>query len=269
MKRTAPILVLFGMVTAAWLGAVGGCCDYDDCGWRWRCYWNGTVNKCYWVWTCGRPEPCPPPDGSPCSASDGALALDVSAYDAGDGKVDVRVEVTGSLLEPETLLSVLPRGAQVPEVLRQSTNRVWWLSGLEATPLRDIEVQLVGTDEGRSADLPPVAPSGSGCDAAVVVDATVLPEIPATLPLGEELFFYSPPAEEVLVQGENQGLFVALFPPGGGMAQTIALPEGEGEPFPLEQPGAWTVKVLLLSSDVCEPGSTNLFVVQNVEVLVQ
>jgi len=250
LRLALPLALPLALLLAA-------CGSSGSCYWEWYCYIGGGGLECVWVQRCPG-HPPPEPD---------SLSAQASAFDAGDGLIDLRVELTGDLVDAGRPLSVWLRGPSSLDLRPRSDHAVWWFLGFPPEAIDAIDAQVAGTDV-RVVDPVPaaVAYDTPACDLRAVLDLDAVPALPSTATLGDPLFFYAPPAASLGLPGSHHGFVVALTPPDGAPPTTLYLREGEAANLPADRAGRWTVALLLLTEGVCEPDSYDVVLLERVAV---
>ena len=240
------------------LTVVAGCCLDEDCWYERRCISSGGLT-CAWVQVCpDETEPAPE-----------ELDLESRVFTASGGRWDVRVDVSGTLVEDGQLVAVGAAGPEVELLSRLGSYRRWWYHAWPAGSLNSVAVALSESDDRLSEALPAVAePILSGCNALSLVNTDALAPIPEQVTDGDSVYLYSPPASELVPTSSNQGIVVYLTPPSGDPVDPIVIAEGQSASVTLDRLGVWYFRLVLFSEDLCEAGAADAVVVQEAEVEV-
>jgi hypothetical protein len=255
------------------LAFLAGCCcdDDDDCHTEYVCYFDGYITYCQYVTYCHDDDYYYYYYGVG-AAEEGAGAIDLSATvrDAGEGKIDVLVEVFGDRVDGETPVSVCLLGPGFATVRRQSPRILWAFYGVPAAEVQSIQADIVGTSlrVKKSLDL---ADHGefSPCDPRErLLPARVFPDLTAGLAAGESISVRAPGAEEILASGTYLALSVEILPPGDSDPQVSVVLKGDSSAIRLDRPGTWRLRATILLDDACGPGSADALVIEEAEVPV-
>jgi hypothetical protein len=254
---------LLGFLPLLFLGSC--CCDEDDdCWWTVDCYWSACCYNCYDVQHCSGYQ-----YGMVAAPED--LDFEATAWEAGDGRIDIIVRVTGTRADGTTPLSVRLMGPEMADLRRESPKTVWGFYGIPISAAERIEVSVPGSEDRVERELP-----GADLRASVTCDPrdrflgkTILAPVPAAVALGTDLALSAPRAEDVLAEGTSIGLEVEVFRPDDVAPRQLFLREGEASSIRLDQAGRWTFRFTLLTDDVCEGPSADSVVVEETEIEVR
>jgi hypothetical protein len=243
---------------------LGSCChDDDDCWWTNECYWSDCCYTCYDVQHCDHYH------GMAVASDD--LDFDLTVGDAGDGKVDVLVSVSGKWADGSRPLSVRLIGPEVADLRRESGKAVWGFYGIPIFAAERVEICVAGTDDrvehelflGDIEESLPCNPRN------LLLGKEVIAPVPEGLALGTDLVLKAPGAADLLASGTSIGLEIEIFRPDDPAPQQLFLREGEGSSIRLDRAGLWTFRSTLLADDLCGGPSADSVVVEETEIEVR
>jgi hypothetical protein len=199
------------------------------------------------------------------------LDFQATARDAGEGRVDIQVKVTGTNADGAASLSVRLLGPAAADFRRESSKTLWAFYGIPASDVDRIEITLVGTYLRVEREIPPAAETPSfRCDPRTrLTGKAIIAPVPAGLDRGAVLAVTAPGAGEVLAGAAAMGFEVEVFEPGQGTPRPLFLRPGETTTVALDHPGRWTFRTLLLADDVCGEPSADSVVVEETAIDVR
>jgi hypothetical protein len=242
------------------------CCDDDDdCWWDVECYWTPCCYTCYDVYYCDYYY-----YGEAVQVSE-EIDFDAKVLDAGEGRVDILVQVLGKGVEGERPVSVRLLGPSVSGVRRESPKRLWVFHGVPIAAADRIEVSIpeTGARTVRMLDLAKLD-GVSPCDPRQELSGRkVFPEMANGQSAASEILVQAPRVGEVLPSASGAiGFAVEVFRPSGGAPETTFLREEGSTSIPLDEPGRWFFRVVLLTDDLCGEESADSLIIEETELLV-
>ncbi len=249
---TQPPLALFALLALLLIGTPSCGGSDDDCYWERRCESIGGELTCVWVKIC--------PGDAGYGSSEGATfpieaAPENETWAVRFGATEGTSPVVARLLGAAVMASV---GGEGP--------RPWWLHGW---PAREVD-RAVRAHGGRDVERiwPQSGPSARdvGCRNYVSVEA--LPPLPASLRLGQSLQVVAPAASTLVPTNPFLGIAAYVTSPARDAARTWILGEGETVDIPLERPGPWRVRLVLITEDLCELGVRDAVLLEDAVVEV-
>lgn len=293
--RASLSILSLAAVLAAVLVAGSSCCDDDVYCWiETQCYWDACCYVCYDVKVCRYYG-----IAAKTSEISEEIDFDAEAYDAGEGKLDIRVLVVGDRVDGETPVSVRLLGPEVSDLRRQSPKSEWWFRGVPEGAVEAIEVSYPDTgattrhpvDLGRLAGESPFAggetPAGEPLPAAAVlahavleaqvVEAQVVGADGGRLRLGDAIPFRAPAAplpsgapvpSGVTEIGTAIGYVLETFAPGAVAPRAELVRPGAEAEIRLDLPGRWVIRLVLLAEDASGPSTSDSVALEELAVEV-